>query len=91
MPTYNLLKYSNDFPNSGSFWEYHKDDPRDIITDSDSFKFKARIKGATSATGNTNDTEISVPLKCLSNFWRNFEVPLINCEMNLILSLSVNC
>ena len=27
-----------------------------------------------------------VPLKCLSSFWRNLEMPLINCEVNLILS-----
>ena len=27
-----------------------------------------------------------VPLKCLSNFWRTLEIPLINCEINLILS-----
>ena len=32
-----------------------------------------------------------VPLKYLSNFWRTFEMPLINCEINLILTWSVNC
>ena len=26
-----------------------------------------------------------VPLKYLSNFWRTLEMPLINCEVNLIL------
>ena len=29
-----------------------------------------------------------VPLKCLSNFWRTPEMPLINCELNLILTWS---
>ena len=29
-----------------------------------------------------------VPLKYLSNFWRNLEMLLINCEINLILSWS---
>ena len=32
-----------------------------------------------------------VPLQYLSNFWRTLEMPLINCEINLILTWSVNC
>ena len=32
-----------------------------------------------------------VPLKYLSNFWRNLEMPLINCEVNLILTWSSTC
>ena len=32
-----------------------------------------------------------VSLKYLCNFWRNLEMPLINCEINLILTWSVNC
>ena len=32
-----------------------------------------------------------VPLKYLSNFWRALEMPLINCEVNLILTLSSTC
>ena len=32
-----------------------------------------------------------VPLKYLSNFWRNLEIPLINCEVNLILTWSSTC
>ena len=31
-----------------------------------------------------------VPLKYLSNFWRTLEMPLINCEVNLILTWSSN-
>ena len=31
-----------------------------------------------------------LPLKYLSNFWRNREMPLINCEMNLIPTWSTN-
>ena len=29
--------------------------------------------------------------KNLSNFWRTLEIPLINCEVNLILTLSKDC
>ena len=32
--------------------------------------------------------EIAVPLKYLSNFWRALKMPLINCEMSLILTWS---
>ena len=32
-----------------------------------------------------------VPLLCLSNFWKTFEMPLITCEVNLILTWSANC
>ena len=35
--------------------------------------------------------EIMVPLKYLSNFWRTLEIPLINCEVELILTWSENC
>ena len=31
------------------------------------------------------------PLKHLSNFWRALEMPLINCEVELILTWSENC
>ena len=31
-----------------------------------------------------------VPLKYLSNFWRTLEIPLINCEVELILTYSTN-
>ena len=31
------------------------------------------------------------PLKYLSNFWRTFEMPLINCEVNLISTWSSTC
>ena len=32
-----------------------------------------------------------VPLAYLSVFWRRLELPLINCEVNLILTWSANC
>ena len=34
--------------------------------------------------------KVVVPLKYLSNFWRTFEMPLINCEIELILTWSKN-
>ena len=43
------------------------------------------------AADGTKDVEIMVPLKYLSNSWRTFGVPLINCEINLILISSEKC
>ena len=40
---------------------------------------------------NEKDVEIMVPLKYLSNFWRTLEMPLTNCEVNLILTWSSTC
>ena len=71
--------------------EYYKDDPNDNMEQSESFKSKIRITGKTPADGNRKDFEILVPLKYLSNFWRTLEMPLINCEAELILTWSKNC
>ena len=88
----NLIEYSDNYSKtSGSLWQYYKDDPNDTITDSESYKFKVKITGKTPATGNTEDVEIIVPLKYLSNFWRTLEMLLINCEANLILTWSKDC
>ena len=38
-----------------------------------------------------NETVIVIPLKHLSNFWRTLNIPLINCEIELILTWSKNC
>ena len=86
---------------SGSLWQYSKDIPAvdddAAIVDfnganaNDSFNFKTKITGPTAADNNNGnipgrvDVEIMVPLKYLSNFWRTFEIPLINCEIELIL------
>ena len=32
-----------------------------------------------------------IPLKYISNFWRTFEMPLINCKISLMLTWSKNC
>ena len=101
MLMYNLIEYSDNYAKTtGSVWQYCKDIPARDINNSiegftaanhtDSFKFKAKITGRT-GNGGTKDVEIIVPLKYLSNFWRTLEMPLINCEVNLILTWSSNC
>ena len=38
-----------------------------------------------------NDVKIVIALKHFSNFWRNLNIPLINCEKELILTWFKNC
>ena len=101
MPMYNLIEYSDNYAKTtGSLWQYCKNIParnnNNEITEftlantTDSFKFKAKITGQTEDDG-TKDVEIMVPLKYLSNFSRTLETPLINCEVNLILTWSSAC
>ena len=102
MPMYNLIEYSDSYAKTtGSLWQYCKDIPArndannniivfDVNNVTDSFKFKAKSTGRTGNNG-TKDVEIMVPLKYLSNFRRTLEMPLINCEVNLILTWSSTC
>ena len=101
MPMYNLIEYSDNYAKTtGSLWQYCKDIPArnandeiivfDVNNVTDSFNFKVKFPGQTGNNGR-NNVEIVVPLKYLSNFWRTFEMPLINCEVNLILTWSSTC
>ena len=92
MPMYNLIEYSDNYVKTiGSLWQYFRDEPNDNLANSESFKYKIKITGKTSYNNNVKDVEIMVPLKYLSNFWRTLEMPLINCEVNLILTWSSTC
>ena len=101
MTMYNLIEYSDNYAKtSGSLWQYCLDIPasdnNDAIFDftennlTDSFNFKAKVTGQTGNDG-TKNVEIMVPLKYLSNLWRTLEMPLINCEVNLISTRSSTC
>ena len=50
---------------------------------------KQKITGQTGNNG-IKEIEIMAPLKYLSNFWKTLEMPLVNCEINLILNCSTN-
>ena len=101
MSMYNIIEYSDNYAETtGSLWQYCKDIPalnaNDEIVNftagnlTDSFNFKVKFTDQTGDDG-TKDVEIMVPLKYLSNFWRTLEMPLINCEVNLILTWSSTC
>ena len=84
---YNLIEYSDTYAKtSGSLWQYYRDEPNDNLADSESFKSKIKITGKSPDNGNEKDVETIVSLKYLSNFWRTLEIPLINCEVSLILT-----
>ena len=100
MLMYNLIEYSDNYSKtSGSLWQYCKDIPAvnnngDIVifngaNDTDSLNFKSKIIGKTNDDGDIENVEIMVPLKYLSNFWRTLEMPLINCEVELIINTNV--
>ena len=102
MPMQNLIEYSNNYSKkSGSLWQYCKDIPavnnNGNIVDfngadaTDSFNFKAKITGPTDDDGDINNVKIMVPLKYLINFWTTLKIPLINCEVNSVLTWSANC
>ena len=92
MPMYTLIEYSDNYSKTtGSLWQYFRDEPDDDLEDSESFKSKIKITGKTPDDDNEKDVEIMVLLKYLSNFWRALKMPLINCEVNLILTWSSTC
>ena len=46
IPMYNLIEYSDNYlKTSGSLWQYYGDDQNNIITNSESSKFKIKITG----------------------------------------------
>ena len=99
MPMHNLIDYSNNYSdNSGSLWNFKRDEKVGNINitsnNSSSFKYKSNLIGITDADGANRKKEnvkIAVPLKCLSNFWRSSEMPLINCKVELSLKWYEKC
>ena len=94
MPMYNLIEYTDNYvKTSGSLWQYFRDERDDNLADSESFKSKIKITGKTPDNNEkgVDVMKIMVPLKYLSNIWRNLEMPLINCEVKLDLTWSSTC
>ena len=102
MPIYNLLEYSKNYrKTTGSLWNYYRDKPNsginDVINysivDSNSFDYKANFieDSVTQNNVRKNDLKIVVSLKYVSNFCRSLNIPLINCEVELILTWFKNC
>ena len=85
---------------SGSLWNYYRDEIKETnenyaannrINDnktiaSKSFEYKTKLKESTPNNNSILDAEVFVPLKYLSIFWRSFDFPLINREIEIDLS-----
>ena len=104
IPIYNLLKYRKNYrKTTRSLWMYYRDEPSNpLSSNSKSFKCKISVTGNTYNVGDgeaaydankvsKNETEVVVPLKYLSIFWRTLNIPLIKCKTEVILTLSKNC
>ena len=90
----NLLEYNkNDRKTTGSLWNYYRDEPSNSLSsNSESFKYKTSITGKTPEDNDSlTNAKVVIPLKHLSNFWISLNIPLINCEVELILTWSENC
>ena len=102
IPMYNLLEYSKNYRKTTvSLWDYYRNEPNGgvsngitySIMNSESFSHKSNfVEGRVTQNNLTkNDVKIVVSLKYLSNFWRSLNIPLINCEVELILTWFKNC
>ena len=105
IPMYNLLEYSKNYEKtSGSLFNYYTDQPSETtigagnnainisIRNSKSFDYKTEIIGGLDAgEDEKEDVKIPIPLKYLCNFWRILDIPLINCEIKLVLSWYKEC
>ena len=85
-------------------FNYYRDEPSETtigannnainisIRNSKSFDYKTKIIGSLDAgEDEKEDVTIAIPLKYLGNFWRSLDIPLINCEITLILSWYKKC
>ena len=58
------MEYSANYSKTpGSLWKSCTDEPNATVTYSLSFKFKARITGENTRTGNATNVEIAAPLE----------------------------
>ena len=100
---YDLLEYRKNYRKATcSLWNFYRDEANSStdnnnithsILNSESFDYKANFmeNGATQNNLIKNNVKIVIPLKYLSIFWRNLNIPLITCKVELILTWFKNC
>ena len=94
MSMYNLIDYSkNCRKTTGGLWNYYRDElsddtngPNKKVIRSKSFNYKTRI---TESTYNVDEKSTNAEGNEIDN--PALDMPLINCEINLILTWSANC
>ena len=101
---YNFLEYSKNYEKtSGCLFNYYRDEPNEVeiandngainisIRNSKSFDYKSKIAGTLAANVLEKEVTIAIPLKYLGDFWRSLDIPLINCEITLVLFWYKEC
>ena len=93
MPMYTFIEYSDNYSKISAILQGLTVNNNGVIvaynTTNVADSFKEQLTGQIN-DNSTSNVEIIVPLKYFSNFWRTFEIPLNNCEINLILTWSGN-
>ena len=96
MPMYNSIEYSRNYSKATwSLLKYYIDEPNSgtvegSIKGSKSFDYKTSITARLEGRNTEKEVEIVVPLKHFINFWKTLNIPLINSEINLVLTWSEN-
>ena len=74
-------------------WNYYRDEASDSLSsNSESFKYKTSIAEKTLEDNDSlTNAKVVIPLKNLSNFWRALNIPLVSCEIEMILAWSKDC
>ena len=86
MPMFDLVEYSNNYSKtSGSLQQYCKNVPNDPIEESEHLNLNQVFQKILTIQIN------SCTIKYLSNFWRTVEMPLTDCEINVILTCNEKC
>ena len=95
---YNLLEYSKNYEKTSiSLFNYYRDEPNEAeiandngainiyIRNSKSFDYKTKIVGTLADNFLEKEVTIAIPLKYLGNFSRSLDIPLINCEIIILV------
>ena len=98
---YNLIEYAKNYSKTTeTLQNFYRDEPNSglnnginyCVVDSKSFDYKTKfIESVTNANLIKQNVKIVVPLKHLSKFQKTLDIPLINCEISLVLTWSENC
>ena len=81
---YNSFEYSKNYrKTTGSLRNYYRDEPSNPLS--------SNSESLPENNDSLTNVKLVIPLKYLSNFWRSLNIPLINCEVELILTWSKNC
>ena len=87
IPMYNLLEYSKNYEKtSGSLFNYYRDESKEHTIGNGNNIINISIRDSKSF-----NYKAKIVGNYLGNFWRSLDIPLIKCEITLILSWYKEC